>query len=333
MKTICYIPGDGIGPELTVQTLKVLNAIGQFDFVEARAGYSCYRESGAALPKESLERALGADAVLLSALTSPPVSLRDYRSPVLALRKELDLYANVRPCKSFPNTKSLFGGVDLTIVRENTEGLYSGVEWVEGDSAFAKRVITKRGSERIARYAFEYAKSRGKKKVTVVHKANVLRKTCGLFLEAAEGVAKDYPDIAMEDVIVDAMAMRLVKHPQDFEVIVTTNLFGDILSDEAAGVVGGLGMAPAMNYGERHAMFEPAHGSAPKYEGKNVVNPCAMILSAAMMLDYIGEREKGLRLEKAVRLTMEEGRALTMDLGGSAKTSEMADEIIRNYDR
>lgn len=329
---ICYIPGDGIGPELMRQALLVLESIGSFDLVEARAGYECFKEMGMSLPQESLESARQADAVLFSALTSPPETVVEYRSPVLQLRKELDLYANVRPCRSLPNVKSLFSNVDLTIVRENTEGLYSGVEWVEGDVAYAKRVISKKGSERIVRYAFEHAKKHGKKKVTVVHKANVLRKTCGLFLQSAKEVAREYPDIEMEEVIIDAMAMRLIKHPQDFQVIVTTNLFGDILSDEAAQLVGGLGMTPSMNYGEKHALFEPTHGSAPKYAGLDLVNPCAMVLSTAMLLDYLGQIRKAAMLSEAVRITLSEGKTITRDLGGSAKTSEMVQEIIRNLD-
>ncbi|HSB46566.1 MAG TPA: isocitrate/isopropylmalate dehydrogenase family protein [Candidatus Bilamarchaeum sp.] len=327
---ICYIPGDGIGPELMKHALRALDALGSFSLVEAKAGYDCFRESGKSLPDESLASAKAADAVLFSALTSPPESVADYRSPVLQLRKGLDLYANVRPCRSYPNVKTLFDGIDLTIVRENTEGMYSGIEWVEGESAFLKRVVTKKGSERVVRFAFEWAKCHGKGKVTVVHKANVLRKTCGLFLQTAKEVARDYPEIEMEDVIVDAMAMRLIKHPQDFQVIVTTNLFGDILSDEAAQLVGGLGMTPSMNKGDSHALFEPTHGSAPKYAGKDVVNPCAMMLSTAMMLDHLGQKGMGERLRSAVVKTLSEGKKLTKDLGGTAKTSEMVEEIVRN---
>lgn len=330
MKRICCIPGDGVGPELMREAVRALETLGGFDCFPIKAGYDNYRESGAGISAESIESAKSADAVLMSALSSPPFSIQDYRSPVLILRKELDAYANVRPCKSYPNTRSLRPDVDLTIIRENTEGLYAGIEWVEGDTAFAKRVISRKGSERIIRYAFEYAKRLGRKKVTVVHKANVLRKTCGLFLAVAGEVARDYPEITMEDVIIDAMAMRLIKHPQDFGVVVTTNLFGDILSDEAAQVVGGLGMTPSMNYGDRHAMFEPTHGSAPKYAGKSIVNPCAMILSVAMMLDYLGDAKNSLRVHDAVFRTLQEGKKLTQDLGGTAKTTDMADEIIRN---
>ncbi len=330
MKKICCIPGDGVGPELMREAMSMLECIGRFDMFQIKAGYSNYAETGEGISAQSLEAARAADAILMSALSSPPFSIAEYRSPVLTLRKELDLYANVRPCRSYPNTRSLRPDIDLTIVRENTEGMYAQIEWVENDTAYAKRVISRRGSERIIRYAFEHAKKQGKPKVTVVHKANVLRKTCGLFLAVAKEVAADYPDIAMEDVIIDAMAMRLIKHPQDFSVVVTTNLFGDILSDEAAQTVGGLGMAPSMNYGDNHAMFEPTHGSAPKHAGKSVVNPCAMLLSAAMMLDYLEDSKNAQRVRDAIFKTLSEGRVLTQDLGGSAKTDEMAAEIIRN---
>jgi methanogen homoisocitrate dehydrogenase len=330
MKRVCCIHGDGVGPELMDEAIRLLDRIGGFDFVPIKAGYSSFLETGKGITAEALDEAKRADAILMSALSSPPFSITDYRSPVLMLRQELDLYANVRPCKSYPNTRSIRPDIDLVIVRENTEGLYSGQEWVEGDTAYAKRVITRRGSERIVRYAFELAKREGRKKVTVVHKANVLRKTCGLFLAVAGEVAKEYPDIAMEDVIIDAMAMRIMKQPQDFGVVVTTNLFGDILSDEAAQAVGGLGMAPSMNYGAKHAMFEPTHGSAPKYAGKSIVNPCAMLLSAAMMLDYLGDGKNAARVRDAVQKTLADGKTLTQDLGGTAKTTEMADSIIRN---
>ncbi len=329
MKKICYVLGDGTGPELTRHALNVLNSIGKYNFIEAKAGYACYQECGTSIPDETIEIARKSDAVLFSAITSPP-NIPNYKSAIVALRKVLDLYANIRPCKSFPNVPAFRNDINMTIVRENTEGMYSGIEWREGDVAYSKRVISTKGSERIVRYAFEYAKHHGKKKVTVVHKANVLRETCGLFLEVAKRVASEYPEIEMEEVIIDAMAMRLIKHPQNFEVIVTTNLFGDILSDEAAQLVGGLGMTPSMNYGKNHALFEPTHGSSPKYAGKDVVNPSAMLLSTAMMLDYIGEKGNAEKLNKAIYKTLKDGKKITNDLGGNAKTSEMVNEIIRN---
>jgi isopropylmalate/isohomocitrate dehydrogenase-like protein len=329
MKRICYINGDGTGPELMSHALRVLNSLGKYEFIEAKAGYGCYRECGTSIPQQTIDAARDSDAILFSAVTSPP-NIRNYKSAIVTLRRELDLYSNVRPCRAFPNTPCLREGIDLTIVRENTEGMYSGIEWREGDTAYSKRVISKKGSERIIRYAFEYAKENSKKKVTVVHKANVMRETCGLFLEVAQEVARDYPEIGMEDAIIDAMAMRLIKHPQNFEVVVTTNLFGDILSDEAAQLVGGLGMTPSGNYGASHALFEPTHGSSPKYAGKDVVNPCAMLLSTSMLLRHIAEDSNAQKLHSAISQTLSEGKVITRDLGGSAKTSEMVEEIIRN---
>jgi methanogen homoisocitrate dehydrogenase len=329
MKRICCIRGDGTGPELMSHALRVLRELGEYEFIEAKAGYACYQECGTSIPQETIDAAKNSDAILFSAVTSPP-NIPNYKSAIVTLRRELDLYANVRPCRAFPNTPAFRPGIDITIVRENTEGMYSGIEWREGDTAYSKRVISRKGSERIIRYAFDYAKKHSKKKVTVVHKANVMRDTCGLFLEVAQQVAQDYPEIEMEDAIIDAMAMRLIKHPQNFEVIVTTNLFGDILSDEAAQLVGGLGMTPSMNYGTSHALFEPTHGSSPKYAGKDVVNPCAMLLSTSMLLRYIGEDSNAQKLDSAISQTLSDGKAITKDLGGTAKTSEMVDEIIRN---
>jgi methanogen homoisocitrate dehydrogenase len=331
MKRICCINGDGTGPELMSHALRALNELGEYEFIEAKAGYACYRDCGTSIPDDTISTARDCDAVLFSAVTSPP-NIPDYKSAIVTLRRELDLYANVRPCRAFPNTPCLRPDIDLTIVRENTEGMYSGIEWRQGDTAYSKRVISKKGSERILRYAFEYAKENSRKKVTVVHKANVMRETCGLFLETAREVANDYPETEMEDAIIDAMAMRLLKHPQDFKVIVTTNLFGDILSDEAAQLVGGLGMTPSGNYGASHALFEPTHGSSPKYAGRDVVNPCAMLLSTSMLLHYLGENSNAQKLDSAISKTLSRGRALTRDLGGTARTSEMVNEIIRNMD-
>lgn len=329
MKKIVYVLGDGTGPELMRHSLRVLNVIGKYDLIEAKAGYETYKERGTSIPQDTIDLARNCNAVLFSAITSPP-NIPNYKSAIVTLRKELDLYANVRPCKSFPNVPCYRDDIDLTIVRENTEGMYSGIEWREGDVAYSKRVISTKGSERIVRYAFEYAKRNNRKKVTVVHKANVLRETCGLFLEVAKKVAQDYPEIEMEEGIIDAMAMRLVKHPQNFQVIVTTNLFGDILSDEAAQLVGSLGMTPSMNYGNSHALFEPTHGSSPKYAGKDVVNPCAMLLSTSMMLEYLDEKENANKLNNAIYKTLREGKVITKDLGGTSRTSEMVDEIIKN---
>ena len=269
-----------------------------------------------------------ADATLFGAVTTPP-NLKDYKSAIVTLRQELDLYANLRPCRTYPNVPAVAKDVDLVIVRENTEGMYSGRERREGDVAIGERVISRRGSERILRFAYDYAVRNGRSKVTFVHKANVLRETCGLFREVALEVAEEYPQVETEEVLIDAMAMRLVRQPQEFDVIVTTNLFGDILSDEAAAIVGGLGMVPSANIGERAAIFEPAHGSAPKHAGKDRANPCATLLSVAMMLEHIGEMEGARRLRGAIVRVLSEGKVITPDIGGNAKTSEMVDAIIK----
>ncbi|MDO8339140.1 MAG: isocitrate/isopropylmalate dehydrogenase family protein [Candidatus Burarchaeum sp.] len=328
---ICFIGGDGVGPEVVAHARRVLDALGvSYSGTEARAGYACYQECGSALPAETIEAARASDSVLFGAVTTPP-NIPNYSSAIVGLRRALDLYANVRPCRSYPNVPCLRQDIDLVIVRENTEGMYSGRERREdgGNTAISERVITRRGSERILRFAYEYAVRNGRKKVTFVHKANILRETCGLFREVALEVAARYPQIQTEEAIVDAMAMRLIKQPQDFGVIVTTNLFGDILSDEAAQLVGGLGMTPSGSYGEKNALFEPTHGSAPKYAGKDYVNPCATLLSLRMLLEHLGERAAAERLEAAVGSVLAEGKVLTADIGGNAKTSEMTDAIIR----
>ena len=327
---ICFIGGDGVGPEVVAHARRVLDALGvNYTGTEARAGYACYQECGSALPDATVQAARASDAVLFGAVTTPP-NIPNYSSAIVGLRKALDLYANVRPCRSYPNVPCLRPDIDLVIVRENTEGMYSGRERREdgGNTAISERVITRRGSERILRFAYEYAVRNGRKKVTFVHKANILRETCGLFREVALEVAARYPQVQTEEAIVDAMAMRLIKQPQEFEVVVTTNLFGDMLSDEAAQLVGGLGMAPSANIGEHGALFEPTHGSAPKYAGKDYVNPCATLLSLRMLLEHLGEREAAERLENAIRAVLGEGKVLTADLGGNAKTSEMVDAII-----
>jgi len=326
---ICFIGGDGVGPELVAHARRVMDALGvRYEGVEASAGYACYQRTDTPIPDETIDAARNAEAVMFGAVTTPP-NIPNYRSAIVSLRKALDLYANVRPCRSYPNVPCLRRDVDLVIVRENTEGMYSGRERREGDTAIGERVITRAGSERVLRFAYEYALGHGRQKVTFVHKANVLRETCGLFREVALEVAKQYAGITTEEVLVDAMAMRLVKQPQDFEVVVTTNMFGDILSDEAAQVVGGLGMAPSGSYGAKNALFEPTHGSAPKYEGKDYVNPCATLLSLKMLLEHIGEKDAASRLDGAIMRVLAEGRVLTADIGGKAKTSEMVGAIVK----
>ena len=325
-RRICVVEGDGIGREVVPAALAVLEALGlPLAYSTARAGYACYEDCGDPIPAETVAACRAADAVLFGAVTTPP-DIPNYKSAIVTLRKELDLYANVRPTRSL-GVPGFREGVDLVIVRENTEGLYSGQEEDHGDYAVAKRVISRKGSARIARAAFALARREGRPRVTIVHKANVLRQTCGLFRRTAFAVAQDYPDVQADEMIVDAMAMHLVKDPERFSVIVTTNLFGDILSDEAAALVGGLGLAAAGNIGERGAIFEPVHGSAPDIAGRGIANPVAAILAAGMMLSYLGEAEAARRVNAAVDAAIARG-VLTPDLGGTATTQEVTQAVI-----
>ncbi|MDD5337388.1 MAG: isocitrate/isopropylmalate dehydrogenase family protein [Candidatus ainarchaeum sp.] len=326
MKKILYIEGDGVGPELIAHAKSAVDSLAKVEWVRGEAGFATFQKTGSPLPQETIDSAKKCDAILFCAVTSPP-NILNYKSAIVALRKELDLYANLRPFVSLPNVPVPYSALNFAIVRENTEGMYSGLEKREGDAAYATRVITKKGSERIVRFAFEYARKKKFQKVTIVHKANVLRISDGFFLELARNVAKEFPEIGCEDAIVDSVAMRLVKNPQEFQVIVTTNLFGDILSDEASALIGGLGVAPSANYGDKYALFEPVHGSAPKYTNMDVVNPTGMLLSTAMMLEHIGEKKAADKLSSAVKKCYELG-IKTKDVGGSAKTSEMVEKII-----
>ena len=334
---ICLINGDGVGQEVIPAAVEVLGALGLgFGFVEAHAGFEYFKHSGDAIPDATLATVAECGVALFGATSSPSIKVDGYRSPILAMRKAFDLYANLRPIQSLPGTFSR-PHLDLLIVRENTEGLYAGRERLDGDTAIAERVITRKGSTRIVRVAFEQARNRDQRSgirnrravVTLVHKANVLKVTDGLFRECALQVAKDYPDIVMKELLVDAMAMRLVRDPENFDVIVTTNLFGDILSDEASALIGGLGVAPSANIGETVAVFEPVHGSAPDIVGQGVANPIGAILSAAMLLDHIGQGEAAQRVRQAVNATIEQG-ALPRDLGGKAATSEVTRAIVSN---
>jgi len=325
MKKILSIQGDGVGPELIAHARRIVDSIINVEWLSGEAGYATFQKRGTSLPDETVQLARSSDAILFCAVTSPP-NIPNYKSAIVTLRKELDLYANLRPFHTLPNILLPFPPLNFAIVRENTEGMYSGIESLEGERATATRVITKKGSERIARFAFDYAASHGFSKVTIVHKANVLRQTDGLFLQSARSIASAYPSITVEDALVDSVAMRLVKSPKEFQVIVTTNLFGDILSDESSALIGGLGVAPSGNYGEKYALFEPVHGSAPKYAGQDVVNPTGMLLSTAMLLEHIGERKAAERLTFAIRSCYESG-VKTKDVGGNAKTSEMVEKI------
>jgi isopropylmalate/isohomocitrate dehydrogenase-like protein len=329
---LLIIKGDGIGREVVEAAVTVLQNLGlDLELSEAKAGYACYQECGDPIPAATIEAARRAEATLFGAITTPP-NIPNYRSAIVTLRKELDLYANVRPVRSLGLKGDHYRDrLDLYVVRENTEGLYSGQEETldDGNTTIAKRIITRKGSERIVRYAFELAKRTGKRKVTVVHKANVLRQTDGLFRKVALEVAEQYKTdgIEVQELLVDTMAMRLIKDPQNFEVIVTTNLFGDILSDEASELVGGLGVAASGNIGVSGAIFEPVHGSAPDIAGKGIANPLAAFLTTVMMLQHIGEPAAAERLQTAVNKLIAEG-TLTPDLGGNANTAQVRDRVI-----
>jgi isocitrate dehydrogenase (NAD+) len=326
---ISLIRGDGTGPEIMEAVMLVLNNTGlDIEWEECIAGEEAIEKYGTPIPEETIE-SIKRNRVALKGPITTPVGT-GFRSVNVALRQELKLFANVRPVKSFEGVPSRYNNIDLVVVRENTEDLYSGVEhYVDEDKTCAEsiRIITKKASERIVRFAFNYARENKRKKVTAVHKANIMKFTDGLFLDTAREVAKDFPDIEFEDRIVDNMAMQLVKNPEAFDVIVTTNLFGDILSDLCAGLVGGLGLAPGANIGEEYAVFEAVHGSAPKYKGQYKVNPTAVILASAMMLGYLGEKDWERRIVKAVSETIKEGKYVTYDLGGSASTVEMGKRI------
>ena len=331
---ICLINGDGVGQEVIPAAAEVLATLSLgLEFVEAQAGFEYFQQRGDAIPDATLALVEECGVALFGATSSPSTRVDGYRSPILALRKAFDLYANLRPVQSLPGKFSR-PHLDLLIVRENTEGLYAGRERLEGDTAIAERVITRQGSTRIAQVAFEQARkrshSRGQpSKVTIVHKANVLKVTDGLFRECALQVAQDYPEIAATEMLVDAMALRLVRDPESFDVIVTTNLFGDILSDEASALMGGLGVAPSANIGAQVAVFEPVHGSAPDIAGQGIANPLGAILSAVQLLEYIGQTAQANRVRQAVRATLEQN-VLPRDLGGTATTREVIQSIIHN---
>src|SRR6266545_7397392 len=377
---VLLIPGDGIGGEVVPAAVEVLRATGlPIEFATAEAGWECFGRHGASLPDETLATARASDAILFGAAGSPSYPVPGYRSPIVALRKALDLYANIRPVSNFRlqiadcrlsdassiyNLQStIYNPVDLVVVRENTEGLYAGQETSDGETAVARRVITRRASERIVRAAFELARSRAQglgtrdlglvsqsdtqapspkphaPRVTVVHKANVLRETCGLFRTAALKVAEEYPDVAADEQLVDSAALQLVQRPSRFDVIVTTNMFGDILSDVASYWCGGLGMASSANIGDDHALFEPVHGSAPDIAGKGVANPLAAIGCAAMLLEWSAERRaQGAeqrasllawagRIRAAVQAVLA-GDIRTPDLGGQSTTEAVTQAVI-----
>lgn len=323
--TIAVIPGDGIGKEVMDATISVLDELDiEFDYIYGEAGDACLENTGSALPQETIDIVRYADACLFGAAGETAADV------IVKLRQEMKMFANLRPVKAYPNTNALSEDIDFMIVRENTEGLYiADKEKFTDEGATAKRVITREAEERIIDYAFQYAKDNGKSKVTGVHKANVLKKSDGLFKEIFYEVGERYPDIEKEDFYVDATAMYLITQPESFEVIVTTNLFGDILSDEGAGLVGGLGLIPSANIGNDGALFEPVHGSAPDIAGKGIANPIAMMLSAVMMLRYLGENESAQKLDNAILKLLTEAKVLTGDLGGNATTNDISKEIIK----
>lgn len=356
---IAWLPGDGIGPEVCDAARIVLDAIG-FDarYIHGDIGWECWRQEGDALPQRTIDLLRTTDCAFFGAITSKPLAEAErelaaelrgrglaYRSPIVRMRQLLDLYVCLRPCKAFPgNPLNYRENIDLVVFRENTEGMYIGVEFahvperfydepamkkIPREAAISLRSITREGSRRIVEAAFEYALKNGRRKVTAVHKANVLRATCGVFLDAARDVAARYPGIEFDHANIDAICMWLLKNPQNYDVIVTTNLFGDILSDLCAQLVGGMGFGYSGNIGQKYALFEPTHGSAPKYAGQNKVNPLATILAAKMMLEWVGERQKAMEIDLAVAEVVARGETRTYDMGGKATLQEMAQAVVR----
>jgi isopropylmalate/isohomocitrate dehydrogenase-like protein len=329
---IAVLLGDGIGPEVVGAAIKVLTAVQEtskdlkLTFTYGEAGFNCIEKYGTNVPKKTLEMLKQTDACLKGPMTTPEEA-GSPPSAAVTIRKTFNLYANVRPCKSLPGVPAVRSDIDLIVLRENTEGLYSGHEFsVSPGKGVALRIVTQQASERIAKLAFELASKR-RQHVTCVHKRNILRVTDGIFVDAVMKVAGEYSSVAVDEVHVDAMAMRLIKEPENFDVIVTTNLFGDILSDEAAQLMGGLGLAAGANIGDDYGMFEPVHGSAPKYTGKSMVNPVATILAAKMMMEYLSQPKAAGFIEKAVTEVLKESKVRTRDLGGNSNTLEMADAI------
>lgn len=327
---ITLIKGDGIGPEVTSQAVRVIKATGaNMDFEEYDAGIISYEKYNKLITDELCESIKRNKVALKGPITTPIGT--GFRSINLTLRQMFGLYANVRRAVSYEGINTPFKNVDIITVRENTEGLYCGIEENEGaDTAKSIRLITRKGSEDIIRYAFTLANKQNRKKVTAVHKANILKKTDGLFLEVFEEIAKEYPDIEHDSLIIDATCMKLVTNPEKFDVIVTTNLFGDILSDLTSGLVGGLGLTCGNNIGKEHAIFEAIHGSAPDIAGQNLANPSALICASSELLRYVGMNDKALAIENAMKLTFKNGKNLTRDLGGDASSVEFTNTLIDN---
>ena len=327
---VSLIRGDGIGPEIVDATLAVLEALDvDIEWEEVRAGSGAFADLGTPLPEETL-LSIGRNKVALKGPLETPIGT-GFRSINVAIRKHFDMYANVRPATTLPGVKTRFDGVDLVTVRENTEGAYCGIEHaIPPNRAAAESIIlcTRWASERIIRYGFEYARRVGRKKITLVHKANILKETNGLFLEIGQAIAREYDDIEFEDLIVDNMCMQMVTRPEDFDVIVTTNLFGDILSDLAAGLIGGLGLTPGSNIGDKASMFEAVHGTAPDIAGQGIANPTALMRAAGMMLEHMEMVDEAKALNQAINKVLAAGEAVTGDLGGSATTEEFTNAVV-----
>ena len=324
---VTLIPGDGIGPEVTAAAVRVLSATKiDFQWETEPAGISAIGEHGTPLPARTVE-SVRRNGVALKGPTETPVA-GGHRSVNVELRKTLDLYANLRPVRTLPGIESRYTDVDLVVVRENTEDLYSGLEHVVVPGVVESlKIITERASTRIALFAFDHARAAGRRRVTAVHKANIMKLSDGLFLDCCRVVARQYPEIRYDEIIVDNACMQLVLDPTAFDVLLLENLYGDIVSDLCAGFIGGLGLAPGANIGEKAAVFEAVHGSAPDIAGKNLANPIALVLSSAMMLDHLREPEAAERVRRAVRETLAEGKKLTRDLGGAAGTTEIAEAV------
>ncbi len=327
---ITVIPGDGIGPEIMDSTLEILSRLDtNLNFDMALAGGPALQQGLDLIPEETLAKIDSNVATLKGPITTPIG--RGFTSVNVSLRQHFDLYANVRPALSIPGATTRYSNIDILTVRENMEGLYSGVGQTlsgDGERAELKSVVTRTGSHRVLKYAFDLAQRLGRKKVTVVHKANIMKSTSGLFLEVAREVAARYPDIECQEMIVDNCAMQLVMNPQRFDVMVTTNLFGDILSDLCAGLIGGLGLTPGANIGDDKGIFEAVHGSAPDIAGQNIANPTALLLASAMMLDHLGMQNDAERIRRAIQQVIAEGQTMTSDLGGTATTSDYTKALL-----
>lgn len=329
MRRITLINGDGIGPEISDSVVKIIESAGlKIDWDLQTAGADVIAEEGTPLPERVL-KSIKQNKVALKAPVTTPIG-KGFRSVNVQLRKDLDLYANLRPCKNLPNVKTRFENVDIVVVRENTEDLYAGIErQVDGDTAESIKIITRKASMRICKFAFDYAVKNNRKEVCVVTKANIMKLSDGLFLECFREVAKEYSKIATREILVDNLCMQLVQKPEQFDVLVLPNLYGDIVSDLCAGLIGGLGVAQGANVGLDYAVFEPVHGSAPDIKGQNKANPTALLLSAVEMLKYIGENVYAEKIEKALFKALEQGKC-TGDLGGTLSTTEFTEVVIKN---